>query len=97
MTCFYCKGDIVPGTTVYIVQMGKTIIVIKKVLCKECEQCSEIELTHEVMIKLTASSISPSNLCKKLLLLIIEQQHKISISAELRNHLGGFPFDLRLH
>ena len=52
MKCFYCKGDIVPSTTVYTVQIDNNIIVIKNVPCEECEQCGKIELTHEVMQKL---------------------------------------------
>ena len=52
MPCFYCKGDIVPGTTVYTVQIDNTIIVIKNVPCEECEQCGEIEISHDVMLKL---------------------------------------------
>ncbi|MBE6103251.1 MAG: type II toxin-antitoxin system MqsA family antitoxin [Selenomonas ruminantium] len=52
MSCFYCKGDIVPGTTVYTAQIGNTIIVIKNVPCEECDQCGEIEISHEVMLKI---------------------------------------------
>ena len=52
MSCFYCKGDIVQSTTVYTVQIDNTVIVIKNVLCEECEQCGEIEIYHEVMQKL---------------------------------------------
>lgn len=49
MSCFYCKGDISPSTTVYTVQIDNTVIVIKNVPCEECEQCGEIEISHEVM------------------------------------------------
>ena len=52
MTCFYCKGDIIKSTTVYTAQVGNTIIVIKNVPCEECEQCGEIEISHEVMMKI---------------------------------------------
>lgn len=52
MSCFYCKGDIVPSTTVYTVQIGNTVIVIKNVPCEECEQGGEIEISHEVMLKI---------------------------------------------
>lgn len=52
MACFYCKGDIVPSTTVYTVQIGNAVIVIKNVPCEECEQCGEIEISNEVMQKL---------------------------------------------
>lgn len=49
MSCFYCKGEIRPSTTVYTVQIDNTVIVIKNVPCEECEQCGEIEISHEVM------------------------------------------------
>ena len=48
MKCFYCKGDIVPSTTVYTVQIDNTIIVIKNVPCEECEQCGKIEITMKL-------------------------------------------------
>ena len=52
MSCFYCKGDIVPSTTVYTTQIGNAVIVIKNVPCEECEHCGEIEISHEVMLKI---------------------------------------------
>ncbi len=52
MSCFYCKGNVISGTTVYTAQVGNTIIVIKNVPCEECEQCGEIEISHEVMLKI---------------------------------------------
>lgn len=52
MACFYCKGNIIPSTTVYTVQLGNTIIVIKNVPCEECDQCGEIEISHDVMMNL---------------------------------------------
>jgi len=52
MTCFYCKGEIVSGTTIYTAQIDNTIIIIKNVPCEECSQCGEIEIPHEVMLKI---------------------------------------------
>ncbi|MBR6268845.1 MAG: type II toxin-antitoxin system MqsA family antitoxin [Selenomonadaceae bacterium] len=52
MSCFYCKGDIVHSTTVYTAQIGNAVIVIKNVPCEECDQCGEIEISHEVMLKI---------------------------------------------
>ena len=52
MACFYCKGDVIPSTTVYTAQIGNAIIIIKNVPCEECEQCGEIEISHEVMMKI---------------------------------------------
>ena len=52
MSCFYCKGNIIPSTTVYTAQIGNAIIVIKNVPCEECDQCGEIEISHEVMMNI---------------------------------------------
>ena len=52
MSCFYCKGDINPSTTVYTAQIGNAIIVIKNVPCEECDQCGEIEISHDVMMNI---------------------------------------------
>jgi len=50
--CMYCKGDMKDGKTVFTVQCGENIIVIKNVPCQVCEQCGETEITDDVMIKL---------------------------------------------
>ena len=52
MSCFYCKGDIVLGTTIYTAQIDNAVIVIKNIPCEECEQCGEVEISHEVMLKI---------------------------------------------
>ena len=52
MSCFYCQGDIIPSTTVHTAQIDNTVIVIKNVPCEECDQCGEIEISHEVMLKI---------------------------------------------
>lgn len=50
--CMYCKGDMKEGKTVFTVQHGENIIVIKNVPCQICEQCGETEISDAVMIKL---------------------------------------------
>ena len=52
MKCFYCKGDIRPGKTVYAVQFGDNVVVVKNVPCEECAQCGQIEISDEVMQRL---------------------------------------------
>ena len=52
MSCFYCKGNMVKGKTIYSVQYGDNVIVIKNVPCDECERCGEVEFTDEVMKRL---------------------------------------------
>lgn len=52
MRCFYCKGRVKAGKTVYAIQYGENVIVVKNVPCEECEECGEVEFTSEVMEKL---------------------------------------------
>ncbi|MBR0350656.1 MAG: type II toxin-antitoxin system MqsA family antitoxin [Clostridia bacterium] len=41
MNCFECKGDLEEKTVNYMVDLDKTIIIIKGVLAKVCTQCGE--------------------------------------------------------
>lgn len=50
--CFYCKGDMKPGTTTHVVNYNDCVIVIKNVPCEECDQCGEVEYSDDVMKKL---------------------------------------------
>lgn len=50
--CFYCKGDMKQGKTVFTVQYENCLIVIKNVPCQECEQCGETEISDDVMKQL---------------------------------------------
>lgn len=52
MKCFFCKGDTHPAKTVFTVQFGEAVIVIKNVPCEECEQCGETVISDPVMGKL---------------------------------------------
>jgi len=42
MTCFFCKGEMLPGTTTYMKDLGSCIIIIKNVPCNKCTQCGEV-------------------------------------------------------
>lgn len=48
MSCFYCKGQMTETTTVYSVQLGNNVVVVKNVPCLECEHCGEVEFSNEV-------------------------------------------------
>ncbi len=50
--CFFCKGNLVPSKTTYVVTEGECIIVIKNVPCMECETCGETELDDAVLKRL---------------------------------------------
>ncbi len=41
MNCFMCKGTLEKKKVNYIVDLGETIIIIKGVPAKVCEQCGE--------------------------------------------------------
>lgn len=48
-TCFYCKGDLIPGTASHVVNYKNCIIIVKNVPCEECEQCGEKYFSDETM------------------------------------------------
>lgn len=41
MECFMCKGNLVKKEVNYVVDLDKTIIIIKSVPAKVCTQCGE--------------------------------------------------------
>lgn len=41
MECFMCKGELIEKKVNYMVDLGKTIIIIKDVPAKVCDQCGE--------------------------------------------------------
>ena len=47
MTCFYCKGEMREGTTVFTVQLETCLVVVKNVPCLECPQCGEAGISDE--------------------------------------------------
>ena len=51
--CMYCKNSTtVNSTTTHVVNYKNCIIVIKNILCLECEQCGEKYYTDEVAERL---------------------------------------------
>lgn len=41
MKCFMCKGELIEKKVNYMVDLEKTIIIIKDVPAKVCDQCGE--------------------------------------------------------
>lgn len=52
MKCFMCKGETEKKLVNYIVDMDKTIVIIKDVPANVCKQCGERYFDDEVMEKL---------------------------------------------
>lgn len=52
MTCLLCNGDMESGTTTYVTDLGKCIVIIKNVPCMKCRQCGEVVYTGAVVTKL---------------------------------------------
>ena len=41
MTCFYCKGNVEPSSTIYMTGHYRCYIIIENVPCERCTQCGE--------------------------------------------------------
>ena len=52
MKCFMCKGDLKEKEVNYLVDLDKTIIIIKSVPARVCTQCDEKFFDDEVAKKL---------------------------------------------
>ena len=52
MTCIYCKGNIDHKLTNFIVDLGKTIIIVKDVPSEVCTQCGEVSYSDKVAKRL---------------------------------------------
>ena len=52
MKCFMCKGDLIEKNVNYVVDLEKTIIIIKAVPAKVCLQCDEKYFDDDVAEKL---------------------------------------------
>ena len=52
MTCFFCKGNSVPGTTTHMIELERCILIVKGVPCHRCAQCGEVTLDSNVIEQL---------------------------------------------
>ena len=52
MNCFFCKGNLVDGTTTFMTEIDGCAIIIKNVPAKICPQCGEASYSDEVAKKL---------------------------------------------
>jgi YgiT-type zinc finger domain-containing protein len=52
MRCMDCGGNMIESKTVFSVQFGDSVIVIKNVPCFECELCGYTEFSDEVSSRL---------------------------------------------
>ncbi len=52
MNCFFCKGNLVDGTTTFMTEIDGCAIIIKNVPAKICSQCGEASYSDEVAKKL---------------------------------------------
>lgn len=48
MKCFFCKGELIDGTTTHVVTLDKCIVIVKNVPCTRCAQCGEAYFDDEV-------------------------------------------------
>ncbi|SCG97319.1 YgiT-type zinc finger domain [uncultured Ruminococcus sp.] len=52
-TCFLCKGDMIEGKTLHVVELQNgCIIVVKNVPCLKCSQCGETWISGTVTERL---------------------------------------------
>jgi len=49
MTCFFCKGILYDNTTNHFADLGSSMVIVKNVPCRKCEQCGEIIYTGVVI------------------------------------------------
>ena len=52
MKCFFCKGNLVDGTTTFMSEIDGCAIIIKNVPAQICSQCGEASFSDEVAKKL---------------------------------------------
>jgi YgiT-type zinc finger domain-containing protein len=52
MTCFLCKGDLQPDSTIHSEQAGNAVVLVKNVPCLKCTQCGEIVYAGDVVRRL---------------------------------------------
>lgn len=52
MNCFFCKGEMIEGTTTHMADLGHCIVIVKNVPCIRCTQCGEVSYTGAVAERL---------------------------------------------
>jgi len=52
MTCFMCKGKVQDGFSTFTTDLGKCIVIVKKVPSRICNQCGEVSYSDEVAHRL---------------------------------------------
>ncbi|MBO4320966.1 MAG: type II toxin-antitoxin system MqsA family antitoxin [Treponema sp.] len=62
MSCFFCKGNLVDGTTTFMTEIDGCAVIVKNVPAKICSQCGEASFSDEVAKKLERiiNSLRPS-------------------------------------
>lgn len=62
MKCFMCKGSLADNLTTFMVDIEKSIIIVKNVPSQVCDQCGEVSYNNEVTKQLesTVSSLRMS-------------------------------------
>ena len=48
MKCFFCKGNMSDGFMTHVVDLGKSVIVVRGVPCEKCDQCGETVFTGTI-------------------------------------------------
>lgn len=51
-SCPICKGNIEPGYTTFTVDLGETIVIVRKVNADVCEQCGESWIKDSISARL---------------------------------------------
>ena len=52
MKCLKCKGQMQDGYTTYVADLGRCVVVVRRVPCVKCEECGEVVYTGTVMATL---------------------------------------------
>ena len=49
MTCFFCKGTLNESTTNHFVDLSSSMVIVKNVPCRRCDQCGEVLYTGVIV------------------------------------------------
>ena len=52
MKCFFCKGEMVDGSTTDVTDLESSVIIIRNVPCQKCPQCGEVSFSLDVAERL---------------------------------------------